>query len=140
MQVEVLTSQLASLEQQAEAVPMLRRQLHTSNSQHEECEMKLHDMIEENKGIQEQVRVSRVLSYKGELSQQAAESSQDITFTVLVPNCNPLCRLQSSSRRLNEFAQSLPGRASRSKRTGECLNGWRTCNQSSMLPMEDRKR
>jgi DNA repair exonuclease SbcCD ATPase subunit len=56
VQVEVLTSQNASLEQQLDAVPTLRRQLHTANSQHEECEMKLHDMIEENKGIQEQVR------------------------------------------------------------------------------------
>lgn len=55
MQVEVLTSQLSSMEQQADAVPMLRKQLQSATAQHEECELKLHDMVEENKGIQEQV-------------------------------------------------------------------------------------
>jgi hypothetical protein len=62
MQVEVLMSQLQSTQQQAEGVPALRRQLQTATSQKEECEMKLHDMVEENKGIQDQACSSIHLS------------------------------------------------------------------------------
>ena len=100
----MLTSQISSLEQQAEAVPRLQRQLHTAHSQHEECEVKLHDMIEENKGIQEQVRVLHLENYRKAPRCWDAGSLRHTLFTTVVQCSNAPClqvtKLQQEVKRI----------------------------------------
>jgi hypothetical protein len=62
VQVEVLTSQVNVLEQENKRIPVLHEKLDRSKAENNECEIKLHSTIEENKAIQEQVLVHGVCS------------------------------------------------------------------------------